>query len=114
MVAQHYKYALSNSDGYAELTFTALSQDTEYLVCVSAEAVIPFRPRLKLKNKEVSCVSLKTKVDLNRKDKQDQAVQVIIETDPELARSVDIQIEQTEKKNKILRSNSPNNRRNRG
>lgn len=92
VVSQHYSAVTSSTSGVATLTFTLLSDNTYYIVFISASCVLPFVPRLSLSDNEVVSVSTKTMLNLSLKKNQGQVIDVIKDINPSLADKVRVQI----------------------
>jgi hypothetical protein len=53
VATQHYAVATTDPSGIAKLSFTLLNDNSSYTVFISAECVLPFKPRLALGDSEV-------------------------------------------------------------
>lgn len=80
---------ISIDTGVAVLTFTQLVENTNYAIYVTASCVIPFKPALLLSDSEVASIQARTEVDLNLMKNEDLVVNVIKNTNPELAAEVE-------------------------
>lgn len=67
LATQYYQFGLTDSAGLIELGFTLLKADTNYRVFVTAECVVPYKPRQRIPDEAVRSVEVKTGVNLNLK-----------------------------------------------
>lgn len=61
----NYYTATSDSSGTAELSFSLLKSDTNYSLFVSAESVVPYKPRLRIPDSDVERMDVRTGSNLN-------------------------------------------------
>lgn len=111
VVSQHYAAVTSDLSGVAVLNFTLLTDNSSYTIFISATCVLPFVPRLSLSDSEVMSISAQTKINLNLKRNQDQAVSVIKDVNPALAEQVRIHIEKVNAATEIEGSSKTTRRR---
>jgi hypothetical protein len=109
--ASHYAVATTDPSGIAKLSFTLLNDNSSYTVFISAECVLPFKPRLALGDSEVLSVGLQTKVNLNLMKNEKDAVSVISQVNPALAEEVKKHMDKINAATEVEGSNKNQKRR---
>ena len=65
---------LTNENGAISLDFNLLDEDSDYVVYVTAESVVPFATRSRLADSDTVSINVKTKRNMNLKRNRDNVV----------------------------------------
>ena len=73
--AEHFASGTTDDSGLIDLTFTLLSDSTNYTVFFTAECVLPYEPRIRIEDDEVRQVNFKTRKNLNLMNAEENVVE---------------------------------------